>query len=420
MAISLCSSGVHVETPFIIATIGDYAFGVFDRKSRSIVDESGYARKVTTLYPNFTESITVTKLNGEVNTYTLVLKYAIKPGDDPNLIDRILGTVSQTRKIVLSYGDYSSPTFIYKEETATITEVTQDFDFRSSCITYNINCVSDSVALTAGTYFFGKRIAKPSEVIEEILYDTRYGLLDVYYGMRDHELVKQKGLIASDDKQVVIEAQSNISVLDYLKYLISCMTSQSSVGNSELIQGNKYIMTMYDDFTGIFGGPYFKIQRVARNIQETNSVDIYTVDVGFPVNSNVVSFAIDNNQTYSILYDYSQKIGQSEYNYRINDKGKMDIIYSPTLSRTSEFYKTTEADKTWWTKMTQYPITAKLTIKGLLKPAILMTYLKVNVFFYGRKHISSGTYIITSQTDTVGIGGYRTQLSLTRIAGDEG
>ena len=70
--------------------------------------------------------------------------------------------------------------------------------------------------------------------------------------------------------------------------------------------------------------------------------------------------------------------------------------------------------------MTQYPITAKLTIKGLLKPAILMTYLKVNVFFYGRKHISSGTYIITSQTDTVGIGGYRTQLSLTRIAGDEG
>ena len=51
--------------------------------------------------------------------------------------------------------------------------------------------------------------------------------------------------------------------------------------------------------------------------------------------------------------------------------------------------------------MTQYPITATLTIKGLLKPALLMTYLKINTLFYGRDHISSGLYIITKQTDSV-------------------
>ena len=83
------------------------------------------------------------------------------------------------------------------------------------------------------------------------------------------------------------------------------------------------------------------------------------------------------------------------------------------------FYKTTEADKTWWTRVTQYPITAKLTIKGLLRPALLMTYLKINTIFYGRKHISSGTYIITAQNDTIDESGYKTTLSLTRIAGEE-
>jgi hypothetical protein len=69
--------------------------------------------------------------------------------------------------------------------------------------------------------------------------------------------------------------------------------------------------------------------------------------------------------------------------------------------------------------MTQYPISAKITIKGLLKPAILMSYLKVNTYFYGHKHISSGLYIITKQEDQIDSSGYRTTLSITRISGDE-
>lgn len=68
--------------------------------------------------------------------------------------------------------------------------------------------------------------------------------------------------------------------------------------------------------------------------------------------------------------------------------------------------------------MTQYPISAEVTIKGLLRPALLMTYVKLNVVFFGRKHSSSGTYIITKQQDQVGAGGYRTTLSLTRIQGE--
>ena len=78
-----------------------------------------------------------------------------------------------------------------------------------------------------------------------------------------------------------------------------------------------------------------------------------------------------------------------------------------------------EADSTWWTKVTQYPIEASITIKGLLRPAVLMTYVKVNVFYFGRKHIASGFYLITSQEDKIGLDGYKTTLGLLRVAPDE-
>ena len=68
--------------------------------------------------------------------------------------------------------------------------------------------------------------------------------------------------------------------------------------------------------------------------------------------------------------------------------------------------------------MTQFPITAELTIKGLLRPAMLMTYVRINAFFYGQRHTASGLYIITQQRDSVTGNGYRTTLQLTRVAGD--
>ena len=69
--------------------------------------------------------------------------------------------------------------------------------------------------------------------------------------------------------------------------------------------------------------------------------------------------------------------------------------------------------------MTRFPITATLTIKGLLRSAMLMNYVRVNTYFYGQKHISSGLYVITKQEDKIDSSGYRTTLSLTRIAGDD-
>ena len=48
-----------------------------------------------------------------------------------------------------------------------------------------------------------------------------------------------------------------------------------------------------------------------------------------------------------------------------------------------------------------------------------MNYIKINTWFYGHKHISSGYYIITSQEDRIDTSGYKTTLELTRVAPDE-
>ena len=108
----------------------------------------------------------------------------------------------------------------------------------------------------------------------------------------------------------------------------------------------------------------------------------------------------------------------NDYIYNIDSSGNIYGRYSPNVTTSSVYLKTTETQKNWWTQMTQFPITATLTIKGLLRPAMLMSYVRINALFYGQRHVSSGLYIITKQVDTINAGGYRTTLSLTRIAGD--
>ena len=91
---------------------------------------------------------------------------------------------------------------------------------------------------------------------------------------------------------------------------------------------------------------------------------------------------------------------------------------SPVVTNSKTTLATTQTDKTWWTQMTQFPVTATLTVKGLLRSTMLMTYVKVNAYFYGKKHVSSGLYIITKHEDYIDEKGYKTTLSLTRVGGD--
>lgn len=410
---NLLSYQTLVESPFIIVNIGGYTFGHCSK----VENRSRFSETMKVTYPNFMQSLNAIKINGTVNTYTIKMVYAIKQGDDPNLLEKVFSTVSSDRKITISYGDWESPSFIYKEEVALITKVQSDVNFSGSTITYTISCVSQTLKLKAGKFDFPMRIDKPSDVIKYLLKNKKFGLTDIFYGMKDMKDIKKYGLIEGDDKAVVIEAKHGMTTLDYLNFLVGCM-QPSSHTSDDPIQGTRYYLSIVDDIKNALGGPYFKVVKVDANAQVVGH-DTFEVDVGYPGNNFVQSFSLTDNEQWSILYDYSQSLGHSDYVYKIDNKGNMVTEYSPNITTSNQLMRTTAADKAWWSKVTQFPKTATLVIKGLVRPSILMSNVKINVYFYGQKYIASGTYIITRQSDTVDAHGYRTELTLTRIRGDD-
>ena len=404
-----------VSVPLIVAKIGDYSFGLYARKKTTVEVQGRYYSAIKTTYPNYMKSLTVTKVNGTLNTYELKMVYPITQNDDPNLFDKIFSSVSQSRKIVFTYGDCATPSFMYRNEEAIITNVSSQINIADSKIEYTISAVSTALATLSGTFNFPKRTAKPSDIIKDILFNkTTYGLQKIFYGMHSRGDVERLGLIPGDDKTVTIEAQTNVTVLDYLNYLVACMSSYNDSPYATY-KTVRYVLTMHDDTSGILNGPYFKINKVYTTSTVNSSIDYYTIDIGYPNKDMIVSFTIDDDQAYSLLYNYSGKLDRSDYVYRIDDYGQVNQIYSPSISKNNTLLQTTEADRTWWSQVTQFPIKATLKIRGLLRAAILMSYVKVNVYFFGKAHNTSGTYLITKQVDEISENGYYTTLSLTRI-----
>ena len=412
--IRLNSVPTLVESPFIIVTIGKYTLGSYT--GNKTTTSLGMLAQVN--FPNFVNSLNITKVNGTVNTYTIGIVYQIAPGDDPNLIDKIFSSVSATRKLSLSYGDWRNPASIYKEETALITNVTSSLDMSASRITYTVQCVSDALSLASAIYDFPAREAKPSDIIKEMIKDVSYGLLSVFKGMVDFQRVLTNGLIASNDKKVKIEARQNMNIIEYLNFLVGAMTPVDSKSEDTIIQAGNYYLVIHDDITNALGGTYFEVKEVKANTKVSN-YDVYEVDVGYPGDNFVTQFSLTNNQQYTILYDYAGKIEQTKYIYSIDNNGQLSTQYAPSIARSKSLYKVTEQNKNWWTKVTQFPIEATLTIKGLTRPSILMSQVRINTVMYGQKHISSGLYIITKHQDKLDSNGYTTTLTLLRIGGDE-
>lgn len=406
-AANLVSIPTLVQSPFIIANIGGVTFGTF----------SGNYRTNAT-YPNYMESMSVTKVNGTVNTYTLNFHYQVATGQDPNLLDKIFSRATKDRRIILQYGDWMAPNYIYKEEQCIITNVTTRLNMSSSSLDYTLQCTSDAIGLNSTQFNFPARNAKPSDVILQLLSNSKYGLKDVFTGMRNKNVVLSKNLIASNDKKVQLLAQNNTTILDYLNYLVGCMVDNKTPEENKL-STSKYFLTINDDYNNDLGGTYFKVSEVSANAAVYNATDTYELDINYPGDNFVTEFSLNNDQSWAILYEYAGDVKQEEYTYNIRDDGTIETLSSPSLL-TSSLTNAKSAYKTqWWSYMTEFPITATLTLKGLTRPSMLMTYVKLNVWFAGgQKHISSGTYIITKQTDSITSAGYTTTLTLLRVGGD--
>lgn len=415
MSKSLTSIPTLVESPFIIATIGGVTFGSYT----STGSTQNFGSSVSVTYPNYMKSVNIQKVNGTVNTYTLNFTYQVRIGDDPNMLDKIFSRATKDRKITLSYGDWNAPNHIYKEETGIITNVTSSLNMNNSCIDYTIQCVSDAIGLNATTYSFAARKAKPSDVLKSLVTNNKYGLKKVFTGMQDINKVLSNNLIDSNDKEVDLLPQRNVTVLAYMNYLVGCMINNNSTRNGDL-SNSKYYLTIHDDYTNQLGGTYFKVNEVSNNTKTISATDTYEIDVNYPGDNFVTQFALNNDQSWSILYEFSEDLNQEKYVYNIDDEGHITTKYVPSILKSTRTQDVSAAKTQWWTNMTRFPVQATLTIKGLTRPSILMTYVKLNVWFAGGiKHISSGMYIIIKQVDQIDSNGYKTTLTLLRVGGDE-
>jgi hypothetical protein len=409
---SLLAEDVRVSAPFIRVTIGGFTFGTYEyEKSMSKAGVS--VAKIR--YPAYVSKLVISKVNGAINQYELSLDYQITEYNDPNFFERILSSITQTRKIIFSYGDFMTPSHTYKDEEAIITAVSSSVDIKNSKISYTIKATSSVyLALNATFSFPAKTQVKPSDVIKEVVKNEKYGLVYVFTGMSNHPEMLDTW-IEGDDCVCDIPAFPYVGAMDYINKLVSYMTPK---GNADTTRGNVYTITTYTDTNVKYDGAYFRVHKIKKSTGDLNKLCTYTIDIGYPSANIITDFKVSTNDNWSILYEYYRKTNV-DYDYvrRIDSDGHLNEIYSPLLANTD--YKLDEPEKNWWKKVTEYPIQATLSIKGLLRPAILMTYLKVNVWFYGTKHIYSGYYIITAQEDMVDVSGYSTKLSLLRIQPDE-
>lgn len=417
----LLSSQARIQVPWVKVTIGDYTFGIFDDQTKMWgKDTAGFYQPFDIQYPNYIQSLEVEKINGQINKYTLSIQYPVTMNDDPNFFEKVFSSVSSTRKIIFTYGDAETPAYVYKNEEAIITKVQQTFNLVGSAIAYTVSAVSAAALSTdgnitmLGTGVDGIKV-KPSDEIKKLFRNNK-SLQNTFTGMSSATLDR---LIAGDDMAVEIESKRNISAIDYINYLVGCMIPEGSTpGLSKEI----YIMTIHDDSITSAEralskkGPYFEVNKVSTIMDRG---DAYEIDIGINTSTIVRDFRIEKNENYSIYYDYQNLAHPENYVRRIGSDGLWEDKYAPTSMLKEGAFDIKSHERVWWTKATQFPINATIQIQGLLRPATLMQYVKLNVIFPGgNKHLSSGLYIVTRQVDNISPAGYATNLGLTRIKGD--
>ena len=328
--LSLLSTTSRVAVPFVRVTIGDYTFGAFRREEKRIIEKGVEYKELDIQYPQFIKSLSIKKINGKVNRYNLDFTYPITADDDPNFFEKVFSSVSKTRKIKFSYGDLTAPTYLYKEEEGVIIKVTSTLDTSSSVMDYHVEAISSSILTMVGDFVFDPYIkAKPSDVIKKLLTEPKYGLRDVFTGMRNIEDLNI--LIPSTDKPIQIPGK-NCSIFTYLTYLVDSMIPiESNPFSEESLTTTKkhYVMVLNDDTSGKYGGPYFEIKTSDKKM---DSLDTYILTYGYPETNIITSFRIVEDETYSILFDYAGRLNQAEYKQRINDQGELEEYYKPVYS----------------------------------------------------------------------------------------
>ena len=389
----LCSSEMLVQAPYIQVELNGIKIG-------------GYNNSVDK-YPNHVMSVTVEKISNQINNYTISLLYQIRAGEDPNLIDTILSRTGYRNKVKIKYGDSANGIF-YKEEEAYIIDVTHKDNVSSASISYTIKAVS-SVGFVKYTYAsYSSTTSKPSTEIVKLLYNSGQistQLQNAFGGMKSRQATLSKNLIPTNDAVVNIPGLADASPYDRLLQLTANMRNPTDPSST-------YMLTFMDASNN---SSSFKITEIIRreNNSASNVKNCYTLDVGFPGNTMITSFSLDNDVYWPLYYKYAGKV--ASYSYDIDYSGRIIRTKTNPLNIDDKFQSKNVELMNWWEYVRAYPVSATVTIKGLVKPIILMENVYIFSQIYGQQDLATGLYSIIGQTDTVNGSGCSTTLKLLKV-----
>ena len=382
-----------VEAPFIEVELNGVTIG-------------GYGNEED-LYPNHIVSLEIDKINGRINQYTINITNQVRQGEDPNFIDSLLSRTGIRNKVKIKYGDSAYGAF-YKEDEAYIIDATFKEDVTSSRIDYSIKAVSSVVEIQETRFNFPAIQSKPSTEIIKLLYDdkkTSSLVKDVLKGMENKQQTLAKGYIPTDDAELFIPGCDEASVEDRLKQLVSYMYDPVSPESS-------YFLSFEDSGDD---NAYFKITKVSRTANTDDAVkNCYYVDVGYPGNSFVTNFSISSDVYWPMFKNYSDEI--PNYSYDIDYNGNLITKEVSPITIDDNFNTHSIRLERWWGFVSSYPISATLTIKGLMKPILLIENVYIHAQFYGKKDIAEGIYTIVGQHDSISGNGYTTTLTLLKVS----
>lgn len=358
-------------------------------------------------YPNYINSMTVDKTSGKINQYKINLVHQVRFGEDPNFIDKLLSRTGFTNKIQILYGD-SNGSKLFRDDEALVTDVTFTENVATKSINYTITAISSIISASSITSNYPAQTDKPSNLILDLFYslnDTSRALLSAFSGMANKTLVMSMGLIPTDDAIVRTQPMVNTSALAMLNYYVSGMYNEYT--------NSIYSLTYHDDTKNEFGGPYIKINSIGDTDTSTLDGRYFEVDVGYPGDNFVMDFSIDNSVYFPLVYKYNQDL--PKWVYDIDNDGNVLKTQTNSLVTNNRFDRPNVIMSEWWKRVTEYPVSATLTLKGLMKPIMLGSYIRVNVLFYGNQDLASGLYAVMGQTDSISGSGYSTTLSLLRV-----
>lgn len=359
-------------------------------------------------YPNHIVGLTVEKINNKINTYTIQLIHQVRTGEDPNIIDALLSRTGYRNKIKIKYGDSATGIF-FKEEEAYIMDVSYNENVQSANIAYTIKAVSSVAFVRYSYYSYPPVTGKPSTEINNLMYHSGQSSIELqnsFSGMRTAQAAMRRNAIPTNDAVVNIPGLANASPYDRLNQLVANMRDPNDATGTYMLS--------YNDATN---DASFRIVEVTR--QDTADRDAlikncYTLDVGFPGNTMITSFALGNDVYWPLYYKYAGKI--ASYKYDIDYNGKITKSKVNPLDVDDKFQSKNVESMNWWEYVRSYPVSATVTIKGLMKPVILMENVYIFSQIYGQEDLASGLYSIVGQTDTINGGGCSTTLQLLKIS----